>query len=88
MQGVEERRLRRISNTLQGEAIEGNSPEANKRSSLDPALRGDDTLMVDQGYQEQLTNSAQSCKKTSLTGIVFCIDFAFDRPSGESQSPE
>jgi hypothetical protein len=33
--GAEERRLRRISNTPQGEAIEGNA--------------ADDTLMVDQG---------------------------------------
>jgi hypothetical protein len=35
MQGAEERRLRRIINTLQGGAIEGNT--------------ADDTLMVDQG---------------------------------------
>jgi hypothetical protein len=35
MQGAEERRLRRISNTPQGEAIEGNA--------------ADDALMVDQG---------------------------------------
>ena len=35
MQDAEERRLRRISNTPQGEAIEGNA--------------ADDTLMVDQG---------------------------------------
>ena len=33
--GAEERRLRRMSNTPQGEAIEGNA--------------GDDALMVDQG---------------------------------------
>ena len=49
----EERRLRRINNTPQGEATEGNSPEANKRSSLDPALRGDDSLMVDQGESSE-----------------------------------
>ena len=55
MQGAEECRLRRISNTPQGEATEGNSPEANKRSSLDPALRGDDSLMVDQGQCDALT---------------------------------
>ena len=36
MQGAEERRLRRMSNTPQGEAIEGNA--------------ADDALMVDQGY--------------------------------------
>jgi len=36
MQGAEERRLRRMSNTLQGGAIEGNAP--------------DDALMLDQGY--------------------------------------
>jgi hypothetical protein len=36
MEGAEECRLRRISNTPQGEAIEGNA--------------ADDTLMVDQGY--------------------------------------
>jgi len=35
MQGAEERRLRRIRNTPQGEAIEGNV--------------ADDTLMMDQG---------------------------------------
>jgi hypothetical protein len=35
MQGAEERQLRRINNTLQGGAIEGNA--------------ADDTLMVDQG---------------------------------------
>ena len=35
MQGVEERRLRRMSNTPQGEATEGNA--------------ADDILMVDQG---------------------------------------
>ena len=35
MQGAEERRLRRINNTLQGEATEGNT--------------ADDSLMVDQG---------------------------------------
>jgi len=35
MQGAEERRLKRISNTLQGEATEGNI--------------ADDILMVDQG---------------------------------------
>jgi len=69
MQGTEERRLRRIKNTPQvelaksrrfssgREAIEGNSPEANKRSSLDPAMRGDDTLMVDQGPNVTITGS-------------------------------
>jgi hypothetical protein len=36
MQGAEERRLRRISNTPQGEAIEGNA--------------ADGALMVDQGH--------------------------------------
>jgi hypothetical protein len=36
MQGAEERRLRRMSNTPQGGAIEGNA--------------ADDGLMVDQGY--------------------------------------
>jgi hypothetical protein len=35
MQGAEERRLRRINNTPQGEATEGNT--------------ADDSLMVDQG---------------------------------------
>jgi len=35
MQGFEKRRLRRINNTSQGEAIEGNA--------------ADDSLMVDQG---------------------------------------
>jgi len=35
MQGTEERRLRRMSNTLQGGAIKGNA--------------ADDALMVDQG---------------------------------------
>ena len=58
MQGAEERRLRRMNNTLQAcreplgrtrGVTEGNPPEADKRSSLDPALRGDDTLMMDQG---------------------------------------
>jgi hypothetical protein len=42
MQGAEERRLRRMSNTPQGEAIEGNA--------------ADDTLMVDQGQLFCLTN--------------------------------
>jgi hypothetical protein len=37
MQGAEERRLRRISNTPQGEATEGNA--------------ADDALMVDQGVE-------------------------------------
>ena len=37
------------NNTSQGGATEGNPPEADKRSSLDPALRGDVNLMVDQG---------------------------------------
>jgi hypothetical protein len=41
MQGAEECRLRRISNTPQGEATEGNA--------------ADDTLMVDQGYLSDLT---------------------------------
>jgi len=36
MQGVEERRLRRMSNTPQGEATEGNA--------------ADDILMVNQGH--------------------------------------
>ena len=42
MHGVEERRLRRITNTPQGEAIEGNT--------------ADDTLMVDQGEEPFLKN--------------------------------
>ena len=41
MQGAEERRLRRISNTPQGEAIEGNA--------------ADDALMVDQGATSALS---------------------------------
>jgi hypothetical protein len=40
MQGAKERRLRRMTNTPQGEAIEGNA--------------ADDTLMVDQGHALQL----------------------------------
>ena len=40
MQGVEERRLRRMSNTLQGGATEGNA--------------ADDALMVDQGALDLL----------------------------------
>jgi len=41
MQGAEERRLRRMSNTPQGGAIEGNA--------------ADDALMVDQGNSSELT---------------------------------
>jgi len=41
MQGAEERRLRRINNTPQGEATEGNT--------------ADDSLMVDQGQCDALT---------------------------------
>ena len=41
MQGAEERRPRRINDTLQGGAIEGNA--------------ADDILMVDQGYIPVLT---------------------------------
>jgi hypothetical protein len=41
MKGAEERRLRRISNTPQGEASEGNT--------------ADDALMVDQGHLFALT---------------------------------
>jgi len=40
MQGAEERRLRRMSNTPQGEAIEGNA--------------ADDILMVDQGIAHNM----------------------------------
>jgi len=40
MQGAEERRLRRMSNTPQGGAIEGNA--------------ADDALMADQGNNESL----------------------------------
>jgi hypothetical protein len=40
MQGAEERRLRRISNAPQGEAIDGNA--------------ADDALMVDQGGRRSL----------------------------------
>ena len=43
MQGAEERRLRRISHTSQGGAIEGN-----------PAGGTDDALMVDQGPRHDL----------------------------------
>jgi len=43
MQGAEERQLRRMSNTPQGGAIEGNT--------------ADDALMVDQGRFGLLTNS-------------------------------
>jgi hypothetical protein len=50
MQGAEERPLRRISNTPQGEAIEGNA--------------ADDALMVDQGKESVLDNESYFCYRT------------------------
>jgi len=49
MQGAEERRLRRMSNTPQGGAIESNA--------------ADDALMVDQGHSRMLIEMQKSDKK-------------------------
>ena len=52
MQGAEERRLRRMSNTPQGGAIEGNA--------------ADDALMVDQGGVPGLTKGEKEAKQDHL----------------------
>ena len=57
MQGVEERRLRRMNNTPQGGAIEDNA--------------ADDILMVDQGVFPYLTFCTRTCNYAESKKIDF-----------------
>ena len=59
MQGAEERRLRRISNTPQGEATEGNT--------------ADDSLMVDQGSQSKGGDHETSAQPKAQEGRQECF---------------
>ncbi len=59
MQGAEERRLRRMSNTPQGGAIEGNA--------------ADDALMVDQGLDAGWTPVGLSDSMPAQDERVFCL---------------
>ena len=71
MQGAEERRLRRMSNTPQGGAIEGNA--------------ADDALMVDQGILESASGAPFSCHDRSTQKSKQTLLYQF-RPLTDGRS--